>query len=299
MRIIKCTQCGIEYKKWPYEIKKLQIPFICKRCRDPGKETIICKFCEKEFTSNKFEKRKFCSSSCSASYSNTHRKFSDNEKNKIRKKISLSMKKYHGNQTKKEHSTYINKRKQKTYNKPKINRRKCKINYAACKIHYATCKKCGKLFIKAHAKKNMERLTCSRECAIYLSVGNRTYQNGSRKPVCYFNITENKDVLLESSWEVKVAEKLDQLKIKWIRPKPLKWVDNNKTRYYFPDFYLPDYNLYLDPKNPYCMDKDIKKMKYFEDKINIVYGDIYKVLEIINNLNNFPRVGELVNPPDC
>ncbi len=183
MRIIKCTQCGIEYKKWPYEIKKLQIPFICKRCRDPGKETIICKFCEKEFTSNKFEKRKFCSSSCSASYSNTHRKFSDNEKNKIRKKISLSMKKYHGNQTKKEHSTYINKRKQKTYNKPKINRRKCKINYAACKIHYATCKKCGKLFIKAHAKKNMERLTCSRECAIYLSVGNRTYQNGSRKPV--------------------------------------------------------------------------------------------------------------------
>lgn len=47
------------------------------------------------------------------------------------------------------------------------------------------------------------------------------------------------------------------------------------------------------------MDKDIKKMKYFEDKINIVYGDIYKVLEIINNLNNFPRVGELVNPPDC
>lgn len=105
--------------------------------------------------------------------------------------------------------------------------------------------------------------------------------------------------MLESSWEVKVAEKLDQLKIKWIRPKPLKWVDNNKTRYYFPDFYLPDYNLYLDPKNPYCMDKDIKKMKYFEDKINIVYGDIYKVLEIINNLNNFPRVGELVNPPDC
>ena len=41
------------------------------------------------------------------------------------------------------------------------------------------------------------------------------------------------------------------------------------------------------------------KYLYFEDKINIVYGDIYKVLEIINNLNNFPRVGELVNPPDC
>lgn len=58
-------------------------------------------------------------------------------------------------------------------------------------------------------------------------------------------------VLLDSSWELELAKRLDALSINWIRPDPLKWKDKNGVEHnYFPDFYLPKYNLYLDPKNP-------------------------------------------------
>lgn len=58
-------------------------------------------------------------------------------------------------------------------------------------------------------------------------------------------------VLLDSSWEEELAKRLDDLQIDWVRPNYIIWVDKeNKERKYFPDFYLPKYNIYLDPKNP-------------------------------------------------
>jgi len=64
-----------------------------------------------------------------------------------------------------------------------------------------------------------------------------------------------------------------------------KWIDkNNNDRMYYSDFYLPDYDIYLDPKNPYCMELDKEKMKYFENKIKIYYGDIDNLIENINIL---------------
>ena len=257
-----CTKCGVKHYKWPYEIKKINLPFVCKKCKRLGDEKIICQFCKKEFVAKIREERKFCSKSCSASFSNIDRVISDGQK----EKISVHLKAYY----------------KANPDKPRTRRALCNNK---CKIHYYNCKNCNKVFIRANAKGNLSKLTCSKECAIYLSVGNRKYQNGSRKPVYYFNKNENKEVLLDSSWEVKTAEHLDKLNIKWIRPKFLKWVDDkNKTRYYFPDFYLVDYDLYLDPKNPYCMNRDIAKMKYFENKIHIVYGDIEKILSVIDNI---------------
>jgi hypothetical protein len=62
---------------------------------------------------------------------------------------------------------------------------------------------------------------------------------------------EYKGILLDSSWEYELAKRLDSINIKWDRPKPLKWKDEEGFIHnYFPDFYLLDYNLYLDPKNP-------------------------------------------------
>jgi hypothetical protein len=59
-------------------------------------------------------------------------------------------------------------------------------------------------------------------------------------------------VMLDSSWEEILAHRLDDLNIAWDRPvDPINWVDSaGKTRHYFPDFYLPDFNIFLDPKNP-------------------------------------------------
>lgn len=53
--------------------------------------------------------------------------------------------------------------------------------------------------------------------------------------------------VLQSTYEYRCANILDELKIKWIRPKALKYDNRN----YFADFYLTEYDIYLDPKNAY------------------------------------------------
>jgi hypothetical protein len=46
-----------------------------------------------------------------------------------------------------------------------------------------------------------------------------------------------------------------------------------KQRNYYPDFYLPEHDLYLDPKNPYAMKQDLEKMTAIASKVNIIYGN--------------------------
>lgn len=83
-----------------------------------------------------------------------------------------------------------------------------------------------------------------------------------------------------------MAQLLDSNGIGWVRPKPVPWVDlEGSTRLYYPDFYLPDHDLYLDPKNPYCMERDEEKMAAVAKKIDICYGHIDRVTEHINQLN--------------
>ena len=72
-------------------------------------------------------------------------------------------------------------------------------------------------------------------------------------------------VNLDSSYERILAKILDDQKIKWIRPKPLIWVDKeNIQHHYFPDFYLEDFNIYLDPKNEYCFRVQKEKIDYIK-----------------------------------
>jgi hypothetical protein len=78
-------------------------------------------------------------------------------------------------------------------------------------------------------------------------------------------------------------ELLDLKGIHWIRPGSLDWVDeDSNVRQYYPDFYLKDYKLYLDPKNEYCMKLGKVKMLYIEKRYNIEYGDVNKIIEVIN-----------------
>lgn len=68
-----------------------------------------------------------------------------------------------------------------------------------------------------------------------------------------------KQTTLQSSYELECFNILTDLKINWVRPKALKYDNRN----YFADFYLTDYDIYLDPKNVY-------KAKLDEEKINKV-----------------------------
>ncbi len=76
-------------------------------------------------------------------------------------------------------------------------------------------------------------------------------------------------VLLDSSWEETLAKRLDELNVDWIRPKePIEWCDKNGIKHnYFPDFYLPNQNIFLDPKNNIVYTKTIEKIKVLEKTI--------------------------------
>lgn len=85
-------------------------------------------------------------------------------------------------------------------------------------------------------------------------------------------------VKLGSTYEVELAKDLDANNIKWNIPKRIKYFDlNNKLHYYIPDLYLPDYNIYLDPKNDFLINninprlgyKDSDKIKWVCEQNNI------------------------------
>lgn len=64
---------------------------------------------------------------------------------------------------------------------------------------------------------------------------------------------EYNGVKLDSSYELRVAEDLDRNSILWERSSSFSYEFNGIEHKYTPDFYLPDYNVYLDPKNDYLI----------------------------------------------
>ena len=85
-------------------------------------------------------------------------------------------------------------------------------------------------------------------------------------------------VLLDSSWEEVLAKRLDHLNIIWERPSvPVIYQIDGVPRRYFPDFYLPEYDLYLDPKNPAAYSAQSRKIK--------ILLDMMKNLVIIRSLS--------------
>lgn len=78
------------------------------------------------------------------------------------------------------------------------------------------------------------------------------------------------EVWLESSYELRVAQDLDANYISWKRPEYLIWFDQRgQERKYFPDFYLPEYDVYLDPKNSYLIEQDEYKIESVRKTHNV------------------------------
>jgi hypothetical protein len=90
-----------------------------------------------------------------------------------------------------------------------------------------------------------------------------------KKPF-YSKRTIYNGILLDSSYELILAKDLDKHQIKWIRPSSISYIDDQgQTRRYIPDFFLPDYRIYLDPKNPYLMRKDRRKIELVSNQNSI------------------------------
>lgn len=81
-----------------------------------------------------------------------------------------------------------------------------------------------------------------------------------------------------SSYEIKLAKSLDENNIKWVKPERLPYIAKDNTKHnYTPDFYLPEYDVYLDPKNDYLIENinptlgynDVEKIHWVMEQNNV------------------------------
>lgn len=98
--------------------------------------------------------------------------------------------------------------------------------------------------------------------------------------------TFGKLTCLQSSYELKCSKILNELNISWIRPGHLKYDDTKK---YFADFYLPEYDIFLDPKNDYKRILDQEKITKVRNQNNVrlyVLSEIELTCDTITELCN-------------
>lgn len=88
-----------------------------------------------------------------------------------------------------------------------------------------------------------------------------------------------KGVRLKGSWEVKVAKWLDSQNIQWeSEARPQEYIFENSTKTYFPDFYLKDFEIFIEVKG-YKTEKDEAKWEQFPFELLIIDGSNINKLE--------------------
>lgn len=131
------------------------------------------------------------------------------------------------------------------------------------------CNNCSKIF----NHKNKRRKTCSDNCK---RVRNSLLCGGETN----YRKFKYKDIWLDSSWELQLAQWFDKKNIEWKRSKDIKfqWIDSNGISHmYYPDFFLEKYNIYVDPKNKFLQKKDKEKLDYVRRE--------YRVMLLVGNVN--------------
>lgn len=82
---------------------------------------------------------------------------------------------------------------------------------------------------------------------------------------------------VKGTWELEVANYLNANGIKWtniIEPIPYDW--NGKVHSYFPDFYLTDFDVYIEVKG-YQRDRDLAKWKSLDNLIILKHKEIKEI----------------------
>lgn len=96
------------------------------------------------------------------------------------------------------------------------------------------------------------------------------------------NIYEN--ISYQGTYELDFLKNFSD-KVKIERPKSIKYNYNGKTKNYFPDFYLPEYNLIVEIKNSWLIKKD---SLIIEEKRKSTLENGFKYIIIINkDYNDF------------
>jgi hypothetical protein len=220
-----------------------------------------CIHCNKIITS-KYAK-KFCNSSCSASYnnlliSNRNKKWCLDTFGKYQSKSEVIIQHKFAPISKTAWGPYT-------------------------RVYTKICTVCSKQFVSTTTSK-----LCSDDC--YIAVKKKNAKGIKRH---YYKGFE-----FDSHWEVSLAKMLDANNIKWIKPiTAIAWMDSTgKSRKYFPDFYLPAFDLYLDPKNPYAIKQQQEKLTYVVQHIRLLYGN---PSEIMAQLAGFEPASSIQLPLSC
>lgn len=98
---------------------------------------------------------------------------------------------------------------------------------------------------------------------------------GGFKNIKWYKVSNinNEEFIVRGTWELKVANILNENKIIWKRKIYISYVDGNGVKKtYTPDFYLPYFNRYLEIKG-YFSDEDKIKLDLVtsQNKINLIF----------------------------
>jgi len=92
--------------------------------------------------------------------------------------------------------------------------------------------------------------------------------------------SEYKGIKFDSGWEIKFAVWLDSLLVEWIRTKDsFQYEWNGSTHRYFPDFYIPSLNVYVEIKG-LITERDECKWKVVNNLV-VLTGNELREMKII------------------
>jgi len=144
------------------------------------------------------------------------------------------------------------------------------------------CVVCSKTFQK---KRKSAAATCSLACRgtlISTKVTGKTGGYRTRSGKSKFHGADYNGTWLDSGWEVRLARHLDKLNIKWSRGNFIPYRLGEKQRKYYPDFYLNDFDSYIEVKG-YWTDESRTKISAVisQNPITLI------ILNSIEEIDNF------------
>lgn len=164
-----------------------------------------------------------------------------------------------------------------------------RIKKASEKFHDKFVK--GELKIKGHphTKETKERLSKIR--SDYLA---KAENAGGFKDVGWYKISNvnNEEFIVRGLWEYNVALKLNEQNILWIRNQYLNYFIDDVKKIYNPDFYLPDFDEYIEVKG-FFSEKDKIKMDAIIDQnpeIKIRFLQVKEYTNLINDKCNLSDI---------
>ena len=258
---------------------------LCKKCFYKKKTIIIkaiCSNCLIEFEYKKSSKKnseiKLCGKKCRQEHLSKCNKLKRNEINeKVRLKLKGRISPLKG-----KHLLFSRKTPSLKVSKKLYSFKKCKN----CGVEFCNLtgrnKYCGKECLKEFFGSEEHRTKMSK--ALKGKAGGLREGGGHSKVYEYININKQKMKLNNS--EIKIAKALDNLGLNWNRNfNGFEYIDiNGENRRYYPDFYVKDYDIYVEYKG-FITERMEHKMKDALNKNN------FDLLVIYSNNKRYKHLG--------